>query len=855
MGTSTPDYQALFESAPASYLVLTPALTIVAASDAYLRSTMTTREDIVERGLFDVFPDNPGDPTASGARNLRASLERVLAHRVADAMPIQKYDIRRPDGGFEERYWSPVNSPVLAADGTIAYVIHRVEDVTEFVRLKQHGEEQDERAGRMEAEIYLRAEQLEAANRQLRAANTELGRLYASTKELDELKSQFFANVSHELRTPLALIIGPAEKLLASTTLDEQSRRELDVVLRNARTLLGRVNDLLDMAKLEAGKMRVRWTEVDLVQLVTLVAAHFDSLAAERRIRLTVETPEQAPAQVDADKMQRALLNLLSNAFKFVSADGVVRCTLRLTADDAFLEVADDGPGVPPALRETVFERFRQADGGATRTAGGTGLGLSIAKEMVELHGGTIEVAAAPEGGALFRVALPRRAPAGAEVQPADPSSALAPLAPDLEPLAPEPLTTQLTGIAADVDAPLVLVVEDNVEMNRFITDLLAPDYRVASAFDGREGLEWARTLRPDLIVSDVMMPRLSGDELVRQLRATPALDGVPILMLTAKADDALRVRLLRAGAQDYVMKPFAPEELRARIGNLLAMKRAREILEDELHTRGRDLEGLARDLAQRKRALETACDALRVARDQAEQAAAVKSTFLNLVSHELRTPLTVLQAYLHLLSRGSDLTPSQQKMVRTMTSSSRRLFRMVDGLLQQARIASGRLGTHRQPLDLAEIATAVIEDAREDAQAKSLALSVSGGAGLPPLVSDARLLRMILGNLVDNAVKFTERGRVEVVLAHGDDGHQILVRDTGPGIPMEQQLAIFDPFEQLEPIQHKHSPGIGLGLALVREMVEALGGRVQVESEVGRGSTFVVLLPHGAPAAAEAAG
>jgi PAS fold len=200
----TPDFRALFESAPGLYLVLTTDLTIVAVSDAYLRATMTEREKILGRGIFDVFPDNPDDPAATGVANLRASLERVLREKVADAMAVQKYDIRKLEsegGGFEERYWSPLNSPVLACDGTLRYIIHRVEDVTEFVRLKQQRTEQQKltqelrtRSEQMEAEIYLRAAEVQDANRRLEAANEQLARLYEKSKELDRFNTQFFSH-------------------------------------------------------------------------------------------------------------------------------------------------------------------------------------------------------------------------------------------------------------------------------------------------------------------------------------------------------------------------------------------------------------------------------------------------------------------------------------------------------------------------------------------------------------------------------------------------------------------------------------------------------------------------------------
>jgi signal transduction histidine kinase len=240
--------------------VLHRDLTIVAVSDAHLHATMTRREEILGRGLFDVFPDNPDDPGATGARNLRAALQQVIQNRAPDAMAVQKYDICRPEfegGGFEERFWSPVNSPVLGSSGELLYIIHRVEDVTEFVRLKQLGSEQrklaDElqsRAASMEMEVYLRAQEVQEANRRLRTANEELAtkekeltRLYDRLHRLDQLKTQFFANVSHELRTPLGLILGPVKKLLSLGELPAMHRRDLEVVRCRTRSSSPRRKD------------------------------------------------------------------------------------------------------------------------------------------------------------------------------------------------------------------------------------------------------------------------------------------------------------------------------------------------------------------------------------------------------------------------------------------------------------------------------------------------------------------------------------------------------------------------------------------------------------------------------------
>ncbi|MEW6735561.1 MAG: ATP-binding protein, partial [Acidobacteriota bacterium] len=596
---SSNDFQTLFESVPGLYLVLTPDLTIVAVSDAYLKATMTKRSEILGLKLFDVFPDNPDDPTATGVRNLQASIERVLCNLVTDTMAIQKYDIRRPEsegGGFEERYWSPVNSPVFDQNNKIAFIIHRVEDVTEFIRLKQFGSEQHKlteelraRAEKMEAEIFLRAQALDLANRQLRTANEELARLYEKTKELDALKTQFFANISHELRTPLTLILGPIKKLLKQK-LPSTILNDLEVVEKNTRTLLRHVNDLLDISKLEAGKLAVDYTNVELSQLVRVVTAHFELLAVERQISFSVNTPEIVAAQVDTEKVQRILLNLLSNAFKFTPMGGKICCSLSVEGTHAIIEVQDNGPGIAPEMREIVFERFRQVEGGATRRFSGTGLGLSIAKEFAELHGGTIKVRDAPGGGAIFRVEIPLIAPSGVElktevIKPDEIVETYQQIVEELDPSQQAIIDTQNPSL------PLVLVIEDNPQMNRFIAETLADDYNIATAFNGREGLEKALALRPDLILSDVMMPEMSGDQIVHEIRQKHReLDTVPVILLTAKADECLRVRLLHEGVQDYIMKPFFDEELRVRVENQIAMKLTREALQQLVESQSHNL-------------------------------------------------------------------------------------------------------------------------------------------------------------------------------------------------------------------------------------------------------------------------
>lgn len=569
-----PDYQRLFESAPGLYLVLDPALKIIAVNDAYANATMTRREQILGKGIFEVFPDNPEDPSAEGVRNLRVSLVRVQQTLQVDAMPVQKYDIRKPTeegGGFEVRYWSPLNTPVLAADGTLAYIIHRVEDVTEFVRLRQQGIEEGkindtlrQQALRMETEIFTRAREVAEASAQLKSANETLDRLYHRTRELDELKTRFFANVSHELRTPLTLILGPLSTLARSPSLSGEERNSVRVALRNAQLLHRQVDNLLDIARLDAGRMELRYTRFDLAAFARVFCSNFDTVAIDHHIRFTVACPPQLMIEADLEKCERILLNLLSNAFKFVPDGGKIEVALKPSDAGAELAVRDSGPGVPRDMREAIFERFQQAGARPERHTSGTGLGLAIVREFVTLQRGSIAVTDAPEGGAEFLVTLPVAAPAGVEVgqteigEPADEATETVPI-----PL-PEPL-----AVVAQ-DAPLVLVIEDNPDMNAFVTRALAQRYRVINAFDGMTGLQLALDMLPALILSDVMMPGLAGDRLVEIVRQHPDLDDTPIVMLTAKADDELRTRLLRHGVQDYIQKPFTTDDLQARIAGLI---------------------------------------------------------------------------------------------------------------------------------------------------------------------------------------------------------------------------------------------------------------------------------------------
>jgi signal transduction histidine kinase len=397
-----------------------------------------------------------------------------------------------------------------------------------------------------------------------------------------------------------------------------------------------------------------------------------------------------------------------------------------------------------------------------------------------------------------------------------------------------------------DAPRPLVLVVDDEPQVLRSICAALGRRFRITTATNGEEALSAALAQVPDLILTDLMMPRMTGEQLVHAVRARPELARVPVVLLTGYADEEMRIRLLREGALDYVSKPFSPRELVCRVENLVALKVARELLERELDCRDRDLDAMTRELLARKRELEAALQSAQRERDRAARASEAKSDLLRLVSHELRTPLAALRLVAQQMERDRRvaLPPEHGRRVGRILALADRLSAQIDELLEHVGLDRGPADVRADAVDLPALVAEALEPLRAAAEEKALELRVASDPDLPPLRTRRRLLRLVLSSLLDNAVKFTDAGSVCVTLRREDGATRIAVTDTGPGIAAADQPRAFEPFEQLEPLRHKHKPGLGLGLALARQAAVALGARIEVASAQGQGSTFTVVLP-----------
>jgi PAS domain S-box-containing protein len=387
-------FRALFESLPGLYLVLTPDLKIVAASDAYLTATMTTREEILGRGLFEVFPDNPDNPAADGVSNLRASLNRVLQSAVTDTMAIQRYDVRRPDGVFEERFWSPVNSPVFGPDRRIEYVIHRVEDVTEFVRQKAQGAKDEDdmrtRMEQMEAEVFRSSQQVKTANDQLRAANQEL--------------EAFCYSVSHDLRAPLRGLDGFSQALVEDygDKLDAAGKDLLQRIRAASRRMDRLIDDMLNLSRLTRSELHRK--PVNLSGLARDVADELRKRDPQRQVELRIA--DDLKADGDPELLRVALENLLGNAWKYTSKlpRAVIEFDRNQDNGNSSFFVRDNGVGFDMQYVGKLFSPFQRLHG--RNEFPGTGVGLATVQRVIHRHGGRVWTEAEVNKGATFYFTL-----------------------------------------------------------------------------------------------------------------------------------------------------------------------------------------------------------------------------------------------------------------------------------------------------------------------------------------------------------------------------------------------------------------------------------------------------------------
>ncbi|WP_371596408.1 ATP-binding protein [Streptomyces sp. NBC_00564] len=535
----TPDFRLLFDSTLSPLLILAPDFTIVEVNRAYLTATRTERS-IVGHPIFDVFPDNPDDPSANGVANLRRSLRTVVDTGRTDVMALQRYDIPRGDAGaFVERYWSPVNTPVLDDDGRVTHIIHRVEDVTDFVHLRQVGREQERavadaqmRAQGMEIDLFVRAREIREVNEQLSRANADLAAAGRTLREEQRAKDRFIATLSHELRNPLAAATAASE-LLALDLPD--GHPALSVLERQLAALVRMSNDLLDGTRAVTGRMELVRGRTDLRSVVDAGCADMRGLFGHEGRTLDIELPVD-PVLVDGDRLRLAqvLTNLLSNALKYTLPGGRTRVRLTTADGQARLAVEDDGIGFQQAQAEELFGVFMRAAPAGPSTPEGLGLGLAVVRTIVELHGGRITAHSdGPGTGASFRTLLPL-APSGTpEPRPATPA---------------RPASRQLA----------ILIVEDNTDLATTYRALLERQgHHVTAVHTGADALMATESSLFDVVLCDLGLPDIDGYAVAREVRSRPHGDKVRLIAVSGFSRGSDHGESLAAGFDAHMAKPL----------------------------------------------------------------------------------------------------------------------------------------------------------------------------------------------------------------------------------------------------------------------------------------------------------
>jgi len=660
----------------------------------------------------------------------------------------------------------------------------------------------------MVGEINQLIKELQANAKTLEEKNIYLNRL-------NDLKDEFLANTSHELRTPINGIIGIVESMIDGATGDisDEQKYNLAIVANSGKRLSNLVNDILDFTKLKNNDIVLQLKPLDMKVIVDTVIVLSKPLIKGKNLILVSEIDDSVPSiQADENRIQQILYNLIGNAVKFTESGKIVISAAAMDGKVA-IAVQDTGIGIAADNFEKIFESFEQADGSTARLYGGTGLGLSITKKIVELHGGTIRVESTVGEGSQFTFTIPQATAEDIELAANQrPRTTI-----DIDHFTMQDLGVSEKTTGETEGKYRILVVDDEPVNIQVLLNLLSvQNYSVTKAYNGPEALDmFDKGEHFDLVLLDIMMPKMSGYDVCRLLRARYSLSDLPIIMLTAKNQIQDVVYGFQAGANDYIQKPFDKEELLARIKTLLELKDAME----------------AATIANK-----------------------AKSLFLSNMSHELRTPLNAVVGLTELLLR-TPLNTRQKDYTERMKQSSASLLGIINNILDYSDVDAGKMKLYCSAFSVRPMVNELAKYFRERNFKSDVVLHVEMDSSLPSsLAGDPVRLKQVLFNLIDNAYKFTEKGTITVrsTVVRRDDPNNVMVsfavEDTGIGMSREQIDEVFAAFTQADNSPSRKYGGVGIGLAITREIVRLMGGTITVSGEAGKGTTFTFSCPFQVP-------
>ena len=661
-------------------------------------------------------------------------------------------------------------------------------------------------------------------------------------KKLDEAKTDFFANISHELRTPLTLILGPIEQLASYQPLKDNPQLNglVKSMEENGLRLLRLVNELLDIIRLDASEHQVRTEPTHIDKIIESI--YYSLLPTAEQMGLKLEmVVDEAPKglyQIDRMKVEKVLANLATNALKFTPSGGKVVLTARAKNENELeLIVADTGEGISVEEQESVFRRFWQADASSKRRHRGTGIGLSLVKGIVDLLKGSILIESKQGEGTIFYVSLPLG-------QAIDDS--LAELQDkELDPIEVLNRRAQFAGMQrqstenlSKVDPEVlvsdggkkatILVAEDEPDVQKLIITQLQ-DYKLLVAGDGERAIQMANQYLPDLILLDWMMPERDGLEVCRLIRETTALERVPVIMLTARIDERSKIQALEAGASDFLTKPFVPTELKLRISHLLNTRN----FENEVVEKSKELGAALEDLQESESMLV-----------QAEKLSSLGQMSAGII-HEINNPLNYAKSNLYSLRTFSKMLPPEEKddFVEITSDVEEGLERVVQ-IVKDLRSFAVKDKTQFNDINLAE---AIAASSRLLGNRLS---SINFISEIPDHVhvnGNSNQLCQVFVNFLQNSLdalndveRENKNGEIRIEYSQNKDWTSLHFRDNGCGITKENQVQIFDPFYSSKEI----GKGMGLGLSICYRILEQHGVKIELESEVGKGTHFTLNFP-----------
>ncbi len=696
-------------------------------------------------------------------------------------------------------------------------------------------------------EFALRFE-LDSNRKQLEESNQKL-------KELDEVKSRFFANISHELRTPLTLLLAPLEALLHryKSSLDSDTRNLLITMQSNGMRLLKLINDLLDLVRLESGVMHVKQEPLDVADFLKGLASAARQMADDKGITLaTWIDPEVGWILADRDKLEKIILNLQFNALKFTPSGGRVELRAEKQGQEFVLIVKDTGMGISAKNLPNIFSRFWQADDSSRRKYQGVGIGLALVKEFSEIQGGKASVASEEGKGTTFTVRLPyqkaepvttatkvveaaaERTPAG---QPASTVSSQewlsnlyrrAELFPSMTSVqeAVRPVETGRNG----EKLPTLLVADDEPDMLRFLKSQLNTHYRVFEAVDGQQAIEKAAQFIPDIILLDMMMPEKDGLQACREIRERTSTQSIPVILLTARADEETKLAALEAGASDFLAKPFSTTELHVRIKNLVESHQ----YQIKLSKQNLVLENTIDQLKETETALV-----------QTEKLASLGRMSAGII-HEINNPLNFATTGLFTLrKKGKHLAAEQQEEYEEILTDVEDGIKRVKNIVSDLRMFTHPDTESQDEVELAEVVTSSLRFLSNEWKDKvQIQQQITHGQ---TIWANKNKLIQVLVNLLQNSMdalksKVFEAEKPTIWLESRLEGGKslLIVRDNGTGIAAESLDKIFDPFFTTKDV----GEGMGLGLSICYRIVQESEGRISVRTEVGKFCEFTLEFP-----------